>query len=704
MIKFQTLDIRLLKSNNCRNTYVLLDSEVLNNISENMNVHDLAHINMRSQLNQSHRLATFLIGLADICLINIEEWSCVSHILQMVCKTFLKFKTQDENFQLQPTKCLFIDQEFKDISTLDWFIRQNEMIVKLNETTKTSAEIINPKCLNSKFNDIIKIENDEMRESFRSLLLKFERHVEDQNYSLLNSIKLSNTIVKRSIINDKYINQVHEIAEKLFEMFASSQLNETELNLSGNSKSSKIKILQSRLNNLTKLINSENFVSADIETWRMGTIYEQYFKQRWQNRSDQLSKLTATKRFRKILISSGIDETFLFFRDEIVHEELGIIKAISETDLTQYFKERLKLDMKNQINKKMMTEQTQFKRKLLETKFNKFTQAFQTEEISDLNQLDEMIENFSSSDILSSNLESLKQDMHMTKDDLDLNFRCYAIIGLHFVLDSEMESMAVQSLFPSVQSIDDWKVTTQEILSIEVMRDPDYFRTNSLSQKIVNKEFMPELFDGFTSIINESLSSKASYDQSVDEKMIREICVSFKKKIDLTIQKYGIDDFVKPKFIVVCLVFAIFKMLPGRFYDTLDRNSKQDESVEHLDIQDFLKMYEKMLVLQINDDDLDYGRSQLQKDFIFFTRPSFETTSFNSAKLILTYMNRISINETDGNEVLGVFSLEDKTLERDVNNHIRKSNTDQGQISSNKTPIFMYLNYDQILFNSTANF
>ena len=657
-----------------------------------MNVHDLAHINMRSQLNQSHRLATFLIGLADICLINIEEWSCVSHILQMVCKTFLKFKTQDENFQLQPTKCLFIDQEFKDISTLDWFIRQNEMIVKLNETTKTSAEIINPKCLNSKFNDIIKIENDEMRESFRSLLLQFERHVEDQNYSLLNSIKLSNKIVKRSddsMINDKYINQVHEIAEKLFETFASSQLNESELNLSGNSKSSNIKRLQSRLNKLTKLINSENFVSADIETWRMGTIYEQYFKQRWQNRSDQLSKLTATKRFRKNLISSGIDETFLFFRDEIVHEELGIIKAISETDLTQYFKERLKFDMKNQINKKLMTERIQFKRKLLETKFYKFTQAFQTEEISDLNQLDEMIENLSSSDIRLSNLESLKQDMRMTKDDLDLNFRCYAIIGLHFVLDSEMESMAVQSLFPSVQSIDDWKVTTQEILSIEVMRDPDYFRANSISQNIVKKEFMQELYDGFTSIINENLSSKAGYDGPVDEKIIREICVNFKKKIDLTIQKYGIDDFVKPKFIVVCLVFAIFKMLPEHLYDTFDRNSKQDEPVEHLDIQDFLKMYQKMLVLQINDDDLDYSRSQLQKDFIFFTRPSFETTSFDSAKLILTYMNRISINETDGNEVLGVFSLEDKTFERDVNNYICKCNADQGQISSNENLIFM---------------
>ena len=264
----------------------MLNAEVLNNISENLNVRELAGINMRDQLNQSHRLATFLMGVADICLINIEDWSSVSPILQMVCLTFIKFKTQDENGIFQPAQCLFIDQEFKDISTLDWLVGQNDVIMELNKSAKKSSEIINKTYMDLTFNDVIKIKCKKMDEFFISCLENNECLEEYENNSVFNSVKLNYIWLEQSdnsVISEKYINQIDGIASKLFQMFSCNTIKKNA--------SRDISRLRLQLENLTKLMKSENFFAENVETWRMQKLYEKIFKNRWKNRSDQLSDL-----------------------------------------------------------------------------------------------------------------------------------------------------------------------------------------------------------------------------------------------------------------------------------------------------------------------------------------------------------------------------------------------------------------------------
>ena len=710
----------------------MLNAEVLNNISENLNVRELAGINMRDQLNQSHRLATFLMGIADICLINIEDWSSVSPILQMVCLTFIKFKTQDENGIFQPAQCLFIDQEFKDISTLDWLVGQNDVIMELNKSAKKSSEIINKTYMDLTFNDVIKIKCKKMDEFFISCLENNECLEEYENNSVFNSVKLNYIWLEKSdnsVISEKYINQIDGIASKLFQMFSCNTIKKNA--------SRDISRLRLQLENLTKLMKSENFFAENVETWRMQKLYEKIFKNRWKNRSDQLSDLIEeiAKKFRngeswkmrelydqffeqrwknqsaklskineqiskkigngEILL--GIDETFRIVQDEIMFEEEGIIKAISEQDIKKYFKQRLIYQMRDRINKKILAERRKIKEQLLRSKFtfskqklsqaeidrcNIILQTFQTENSAGSNQLDDMFEQFCSSDLLFSNLESLKDDIDLSNEDQKLNYRCSAFFGFHSALDSENCEMVIQSLFPNTYSIDNWQFTKSEFLTIDVMRDESYFNTSSISIIEVQIDYSPlmsDLHNGFEQIIDDILFTKRGYDQPVDENVIRGICIRFKNSLDLTIRKYKIEKFVKPKFLVVCLVYAIFKMLLGRLFYNFERYVKQDDPLEHLEMQK--QTLRKLFVLHINQDGVERSHSRLKEDFIFFAKKPFDTTSFESEKLMLTYMNRISINEDEANEVLGAFTLEDKNFSMDFSYHIHKCNPDQGRIS-----------------------
>lgn len=61
------VNMRILQSSDKAETFILLDTEGLRAL-ENKN------IDIRKQRQNDNRLATFVLGIADICLVNIEKF------------------------------------------------------------------------------------------------------------------------------------------------------------------------------------------------------------------------------------------------------------------------------------------------------------------------------------------------------------------------------------------------------------------------------------------------------------------------------------------------------------------------------------------------------------------------------------------------------------------------------------------------------
>ena len=61
------VNMRILKSKDKRDTFILLDTEGLRAL-------EMKHLDQRKQRKNDNRLATFVLGIADICLVNIEKF------------------------------------------------------------------------------------------------------------------------------------------------------------------------------------------------------------------------------------------------------------------------------------------------------------------------------------------------------------------------------------------------------------------------------------------------------------------------------------------------------------------------------------------------------------------------------------------------------------------------------------------------------
>ncbi|XP_048095291.1 up-regulator of cell proliferation-like isoform X2 [Alosa alosa] len=99
-----------------------------------------------------NELATLVIGLSDITLINVsmENNTETKDILQIVVHAFLRMKEV-----LKKPKCLFVHQNVTDMSFHDNNMRDRKKLEEeLNDMTRTAAKIENKDC-NIKFSDVM---------------------------------------------------------------------------------------------------------------------------------------------------------------------------------------------------------------------------------------------------------------------------------------------------------------------------------------------------------------------------------------------------------------------------------------------------------------------------------------------------------------------------------------------------------------------
>ncbi|XP_071948942.1 interferon-induced very large GTPase 1-like [Antedon mediterranea] len=104
-----------------------------------------------------NELATFVIGLSDLTLLNIkgEDATDMQDTLQIAVHAFMKM----ENVNINPN-CLFVHQNVTDVSASDLNATQQSMRETLNKMTKFVAEAENCSGKYKSFSDVIKFHED----------------------------------------------------------------------------------------------------------------------------------------------------------------------------------------------------------------------------------------------------------------------------------------------------------------------------------------------------------------------------------------------------------------------------------------------------------------------------------------------------------------------------------------------------------------
>ena len=108
-----------------------------------------------------------------------------------------------------------------------------------------------------------------------------------------------------------------------------------------------------RMTNLIGLINAEKFDFEDVDAWRMGAIMEKMFKDKWKTRSDELAQLRIEIGERivagEITSEGNVNQLIDQRQRQINFEESRAIKAINDSELEPYFKNRLVTQLRDQV-------------------------------------------------------------------------------------------------------------------------------------------------------------------------------------------------------------------------------------------------------------------------------------------------------------------------------------------------------------------
>ena len=638
-------------------------------------------------------------------------------ILPMVCKSFLKFVAEDNKNIFKSACCLFIHQKMELTMDKDVGPQREKMLMDLDKFANTASDMINKRSTKITFDDVINIKN---RHKVNSFLARRQRENPDMNYSDLNSIFVDHMFARTdnptdSSISSKYIDRIHEAACILEKM--SKSIENEKRDDSRPFSSPTLMSIQQRMDNLIELINAEKFDFEDVEAWRMGAIMENLYKDHWTNRSNELAQLRIEISERilagEIVSEGGVNEIIQEKCNQIIHEETTGIKAISDSELEAYFKNRLIDQLRDQVENVSRDVRINLRNEFLKYKHNiekedgKFSdRELQRKILEGINNM-AVVENLSdheldrkfiefwySEDVIGSpELDNLKKNIFSTNAEQRSNYRRYVKAGVEFALESLRFEISVRSLFPDLQSIYDWDFTAQKLQAIRVMEDKDYFedqrnrhygngsyqhRTSSVQTRSSSSQFkyehkylnqiylsnhengyydknnhwhwsygkkvnpkkdhkakqkypsenssffgnvvesaknfftgssgnqieankygtfMTELYSKFDKNIDDNPLTQRNFEGMVDQSVITDLCVSFRKALEDLAAKYKISNYLKPKFVVTCVMFASFKMLLVRLNENSDHSSKKSDPVTQLEMKkDYFK---KLFIMKL---------------------------------------------------------------------------------------------------------
>ena len=635
----------------------------------------------------------------------------------MVCKSFLRFKNEDHQEIFKSACCLFIHQKMEFLMDKDVGPQRDKMLMDLNKFAKTASDMISKQSKDIDFDNVINIKD---KYGVNSFITRRQSENPNIDYSILNSIFIDHMFARNdnptdSSISDNYVIRIHEAASILRKM-AMSIYNENK-NLTSPTKSNlfNLESVEERMINLIDLINGEKFDFEDVEAWRMGAIMENRFKEHWKKRSEELAQLRnqVSERIQAGEIRNivAVDEIIDQKRDQIMHEEDIAIKAINDTELELYFKNRLFEQLRDRVETVSRNYRTNLRNDLYNHKCKIAKEEGQLSDrelqrkileriknmtvVANLSQdeLDARFAQFWSSDVLNiPEIRNLQQNIGSAKRDQEINYERYVRNGVNFALESYQYAISVYLAFADMNAIYSWNFTSEDFKSIQVMADQELFdddknlkvagksHSNSMGSKtkfkfvhFVGKKhyisewvdkfcddngkmhfdsigyifeddqdqedhdtinsklhafkqtlqngvnatrkaieagvskfsnftglfqanlkeyyakkygnFMSELHSKFEKSINDNPHTQRNFDGTADEAEIRKLCMNFKTALDEQAAKYQIQENMRRRFSVICVVFAAYKMLLPRLLENSEKSSIKNDHIKQLNMK-----------------------------------------------------------------------------------------------------------------------
>ena len=452
------------------------------------------------------------------------------------------------------------------------------------------------------FNDVIQIEDTFNVNSFLDRLSREQskHRVKDLNSVFIKHMFSRTENPSDSEISPDYIERIHETGAILLNL--SDKIR--KFKQTGGVECKGFQYFAKRMKNLIDLINAEKFDFEDLHAWRMGSKMETMFRERWQTLSDEFSKIriSLNNRIRqnervsgKISSIGEINEIVNESQNQMIETQKISINAIRDLELEPYYKERLLIQLTDQIQNESRDLKFVLKDLFhqyeheIKRKKGKFSNSSLIKKMGEQIDNEEAVENISDIElrrkfnklwdgiIKSTEILEFRETMRVTQMEQIYKYRHDLKKGFELCFENDRFDIVAKQEFESLRSIEDWKFTEEQFKRIKLTDDDRYFQ-KALFKKVwetitgtakSHKGLMPQILNQFKQLINQNPNTKKNFDGFVDNKVVLDICSQFEETFRLRISSLELENYVKPLFKVHVVGFACFKLLLPRLQQNL---------------------------------------------------------------------------------------------------------------------------------------
>lgn len=464
------------------------------------------------------------------------------------------------------------------------------------------------------FNDVIQIEDVFNVNSFLERLSREEskHRVKDLNSIFIKHMFSRTENPSDSEISPDYMERMHETGKILMDFSDGIQ----KSRMINDGKSNNFQNFATRMTNLIDLINAEKFDFEDLHAWRMGSKMESLFRERWKILSDEFSKLKIllNNRIRqnekvsgKIKTIGEIQEAVDEKQNQMIKMQEDSISAIRDLELEPYYKQRLILQLSDQIKNESRDLKLVLKdffheyEHEIQRKRGKFSNSALKKKIEELIDNEKAIENISEENLLknfenfwraiieSTEISEFRRNMRITQNEQIVKYRHDLKKAFETCFENDQVDIAAKQEFTDLKSIERWKFNEAEFRKIKV-EEGQYFHKDILQRLMSyllgsgknHKGIMPQLLNQFKRIINENPYTKKNVAGFVDNKVIHELCFEFNQVFWLKLKEFKLETCATPLFQVHVVGFACFKLLLPRLQQNLKFYQESKDPVNEL--------------------------------------------------------------------------------------------------------------------------
>ena len=307
-----------------------------------------------------------------------------------------------------------------------------------------------------------------------------------------------------SDISPDYMKRIHETGAILLDFSEKLQ----KFKQSKGVKSNDFQHLASRMKNLIELVNAEKFDFEDLNAWRMGSVMETFFRERWKILSEEFSKIkiSLNNRIRQNESISGkicsireIQEKLDEEQNRMIQNQKNSIKAIRDLELEPYYKDRLIRQLSDQIRnesrdlKLVLIDLFHQYEHEIKRKSGKFSNSSLKKKFFAVIENEKAIENISEKELLekfenlwngiigSEEILEFRKHIKTTQKEQMYKFRHDVKKAFETCFANDRVDIAANQDFEDLRSIENWEFTENNFRSINI-EEGKYFNKNRLDR------------------------------------------------------------------------------------------------------------------------------------------------------------------------------------------------------------------------------